>query len=73
MDNATDHALAMRAHDKMVLLAKIIDETKNKHEMGGRVKKMQSMIKHWKNKTNVITAAYNRRYDHNTPKTITYL
>lgn len=39
----------------MVLLAKIIDETKNKYEKGGRVNNMRLMIKHWKDKTNVIT------------------
>lgn len=47
----------MKAHDKMVLLAKIIDETKNNYEKGGRIKKLQLMIKHWKDKTNVITTA----------------
>jgi len=41
----------------MVLLAKIIDETKNKYEKGGRVKKMQLMIKHWKDTSNVIITA----------------
>lgn len=41
----------------MVLLAKIIDETKNNYEKGDRVKKMRLMIKHWKDKTNVINAA----------------
>lgn len=41
----------------MVLLAKIIDETKNKYEKAGRIEKIQLMIKYWKNKTNVITTA----------------
>lgn len=38
----------------MVLLAKIIDETKNKYEKGSRIKKMRQMIKCWKEKTNVL-------------------
>lgn len=38
----------------MVLLVKIIDETKNKYEKGGRVKMMRLMINHWKSKSNVI-------------------
>lgn len=49
----SDHALVIRAHDKMVLLAKIIDETKNKYEKESHIKKMRQMIKRWKDKTNV--------------------
>lgn len=41
----------------MVLLAKIIDETKNKYEEACRIEKIQLMIKYWKDKTNVITTA----------------
>jgi len=40
----------------MVLLAKIINETKNKYEKEGRVKDIRLMIQHLKDKTNVITA-----------------
>jgi len=39
----------------MVLLAKIINETKNKYEKEGRVKDIRLMIQHLKDKTNVIT------------------
>lgn len=53
MDDETDLALVKKAYSKMVLLAKIIDETKYKYEKGSRVKKMQIMIKHWKDKINV--------------------
>jgi hypothetical protein len=38
----------------MILLVKIIDETKNKYEKTGRIEKIQLMIKYWKDKTNVI-------------------
>lgn len=40
----------------MVLLAKIINETKNKYEKEGRIKDIRLMIQHLKDKTNVITA-----------------
>jgi len=40
----------------MVILAKIIDETKNKYEKEGRIKDIRLMMKHiLKDKTNVIT------------------
>lgn len=41
----------------MVILAKVIDETKNKYEKEGRIKDIRLMIKHLnlKDKTNVIT------------------
>jgi len=37
----------------MVLLAKIINETKNKYEKASHVKKIRMMIKYWKDKRNV--------------------
>ncbi|VVC37418.1 Hypothetical protein CINCED_3A016938 [Cinara cedri] len=52
-EDEADHALVTKAYNKMVLLAKIIDETKNKYEKGGRVKMMRSIINQWKNKSNV--------------------
>ncbi|XP_060867476.1 pleckstrin homology domain-containing family G member 1-like [Metopolophium dirhodum] len=51
--NETDHSLVIKAHDKMVLLAKIINETKNKYEKEGRIKDIRLMIQHLKDKTNV--------------------
>ncbi|XP_060851678.1 pleckstrin homology domain-containing family G member 1-like [Rhopalosiphum padi] len=53
--NETDHSLVVKAHDKMVILAKVIDETKNKYEKEGRIKDIRLMIKHLnlKDKTNV--------------------
>jgi len=48
----------------MVLLAKIIDETKNKYEKEGRIKEIRLMIKHLKDKTNVITAVCNIKDGH---------
>jgi len=38
----------------MVLLAKIINETKNKYEKEGRIKDIRLMMQHLKDKTNVI-------------------
>ncbi|KAL5242624.1 hypothetical protein ACI65C_010034 [Semiaphis heraclei] len=51
--NETDQSVVVKAHDKMVLLAKIINETKNKYEKEGRVKDIRLMIQHLKDKTNV--------------------
>lgn len=48
----------------MILLAKIIDETKNKYEKGGRIKEIRLMIKHLKDKTNVITAVCSIKDSH---------
>jgi len=54
-ESASEHALVKKAHDKMVLLAKIINETKNKYEKENYVKKMRLMIKRWRDKKNVLT------------------
>ncbi|XP_050548799.1 pleckstrin homology domain-containing family G member 1-like [Daktulosphaira vitifoliae] len=48
-----DYVLVCRAHYKMTLLAKIIDETRHKFEKGDRIKKMQQLMKQWKERTNV--------------------
>ncbi|XP_027853515.2 pleckstrin homology domain-containing family G member 1-like isoform X6 [Aphis gossypii] len=52
--NENDHSIVVKAYDKMVILAKIIDETKNKYEKEGRIKDIRLMMKHiLKDKTNV--------------------
>lgn len=43
----------------MALLAKIIDETKNKHEKKRRVDEIRSTIERWKDKTHVMRVARN--------------
>lgn len=59
--NENDHSLVVKAYDKMVILAKIIDETKNKYEKEGRIKDIRLMMKHiLKDKTNVITTVCTR-------------
>jgi len=47
----------------MVLLAKIINETKNKYEKEVRIKDIRLMIQHLKDKTNVITAVCTLQYN----------
>lgn len=45
----------------MVVLTKIIDETKNNYERGDRVRQIRLMIKRWKDKTNVIYMHKNKK------------
>jgi len=63
--NEADHSLVIKAHDKMALLAKIINETKNKYEKEVRIKDIRLMIQHLKDKTNVITAICTLQQQHN--------
>lgn len=56
-----DYAPAVKAYNKMVILTKIIDETKNNYERGDRVRQIRLMIKRWKDKTNVIYTYKNKK------------
>ncbi|XP_050442600.1 pleckstrin homology domain-containing family G member 1-like isoform X1 [Adelges cooleyi] len=51
--NTSERLLVSKAHGKMTLLARIIDETKNKFEKGGRIKEMQQLMKQWQDRTNI--------------------